>query len=169
MNVMSTGLMMAQRFLDQDQDLAFSFEGAAEEFVVVDFSAHEAVNSLFEIHLQLASHDSDIDLHALMDTSATLTVHHKYDELRHLSGIISECERGDSGTRRTFYSLTLRSIGWPILPTAVSGRPKTSLISLKTFCPIIVSSMWSGGWRGIIHRASLPASTVRQPWHSLND
>ena len=108
MNIVSTGLMMAQRFLDQDQDLAFSFEGAAGEFAVVGFNANEVVNGLFEINLELASHDDDIDLHELMDTQGTLTIHSKYDELRHLSGVITECERGDSGTRRTFYSLTLR-------------------------------------------------------------
>jgi len=99
---------LAARFLDQDQDLAFAFTGAAGDFTVVDFSAHETINAPFEIRVNLASQDPSIDLHALMDAAGVLGIYSKYDAPRFLHGIVTEAERGDSGIRRTFYSLTLR-------------------------------------------------------------
>lgn len=98
----------AQSFLDQDQDIAFGFTANEGRFVVVGFSANEAVNAPFEIKIELASEDADIDLHALMDTQACLGVYDKYDAPRFLNGIITEVSRGDSGIRRTFYTVTLR-------------------------------------------------------------
>lgn len=98
----------AQKFLDQSQDLAFGFEASAGSFVVVGFSANEAVNTPFEIHVELASDDANINLHDLMDTQACLGIYDKYDVPRFLNGIITEVARGDSGIRRTFYSVTLR-------------------------------------------------------------
>ncbi|WP_052245339.1 type VI secretion system tip protein VgrG [Halocynthiibacter namhaensis] len=98
----------AESFLDQDQDIAFGFTASTGSFVVVGFSANEAVNAPFEIHVELASEDADIDLHALMDTQACLGIYHKYDVPRFLNGIITEASRGDSGIRRTFYTVTLR-------------------------------------------------------------
>lgn len=99
---------LAARFLDQDQDLAYAFTGAAGAFTVVGFSAHEAINAPFEIHIELASEDSNIDLHALMDAPGVLGIYSKYDAPRFLHGVVTEAERGDSGIRRTFYRLTLR-------------------------------------------------------------
>ncbi|WP_052245264.1 type VI secretion system tip protein VgrG [Halocynthiibacter namhaensis] len=99
---------LAQSFLDQDQDIAFGFTANEGRFVVVGFSANEAVNAPFEINIELASEDADIDLHALMDTQACLGIYDKYDAPRFLNGIITEVSRGDSGIRRTFYSVTLR-------------------------------------------------------------
>lgn len=101
-------LAIADRFLNQDQDLAFAFSAAAGEFVVVSFTANEAVNAPFEVHIELASEEANIDLHALMDTQASLGIYDKYDAPRFLNGVITEVARGDSGIRRTFYSVTLR-------------------------------------------------------------
>src|SRR6056297_64555 len=99
---------LAAKFLDQDQDLAFAFTAAAGSFTVVGFSAHEAINAPFEVHVELASDDPGIDLHALMDAPGVLGIYNKYDAPRFLHGIVTEAERGDSGIRRTFYNLTLR-------------------------------------------------------------
>jgi len=99
---------LASRFLDQDQDLAFSFSGAVGSFSVISFSAQEVINAPFEVHIELASDDPAIDLHALMDQSGTLGIHSKYDVPRYLNGIVTDVERRDSGIRRTFYSVTLR-------------------------------------------------------------
>ena len=99
---------LASRFLEQDQDLAFSFAGAAGQFVVVGFAAHEAINAPFEVVVDLASEDPGIDLSALLDKPAVLGLHSKYQPIRHLHGIVTEAERGDSGHRRTFYTLVLR-------------------------------------------------------------
>ena len=99
---------LASRFLDQDQDLAFSFAGAAGQFVVVGFAAHEAINAPFEVAVDLASEDPGVDLAALLDKPAVLGLHAKYQPIRHLHGIVTEAERGDSGHRRTFYTVVLR-------------------------------------------------------------
>ncbi|MES0871407.1 type VI secretion system Vgr family protein [Pseudovibrio sp. SCP19] len=96
--------------LYQDQDLAFTFSAPADpdaELLVTGFSASERLNGLTQIHIELASPNNALDLHALLDTPATLTIHHKYEGLRHLSGVVSEIARGNEGHHRTSYSLTL--------------------------------------------------------------
>lgn len=102
------GGFSAQKMLDQDQDIAFGFSAPSGSFDVIGFEAREAVHQIYEITVQLASQDADVDLHSLMDGEATLSIHHKYDQPRYLSGIITEAERGDSGIRRTFYTVVLR-------------------------------------------------------------
>lgn len=99
---------IVQKLLGQDQDLAFSFSGAAGNFVVVGFSATETVNAPFEINIELSSDDPNIDLHALMDADACLGIFDKYSQPRFLHGIVTEVEKGQSGIRRTFYSVVLR-------------------------------------------------------------
>ncbi|WP_083607912.1 type VI secretion system Vgr family protein [Thalassospira sp. TSL5-1] len=99
---------LAKRFLSQDQDLAFAFTGAVGDFSVVGFEARETINAPFEISINLASTDPAIDLHSLIDAPGCLGIYNKYDEVRYLHGIVTEVERGDSGIRRTFYSVTLR-------------------------------------------------------------
>jgi len=100
---------LAHGFLDQDQDIAFSFKGNIGDFVVVSFSVTDTINAPFEIQVELASHSDSVDLHALLDEPATLGIHHKYDEnIRYFNGTVTEAVRGDSGSRWTFYSVTLR-------------------------------------------------------------
>ncbi|WP_162183555.1 type VI secretion system Vgr family protein [Halocynthiibacter namhaensis] len=99
---------LAQKLLGQDQDLAFAIQTEAGDFTVVSFDANEAVNTPFEIHLNLSSDDPDIDLHELMDTQVCLAIFSKYSEVRYLNGIVFEASRGDQGMRRTMYSLVLR-------------------------------------------------------------
>jgi len=99
-----------QRFLEQNQDVAFSFSGATGDLEVTGFAARETINAPYEIEVDLASGDPDIDLHALMDAPACLGIYNKYDEPRFLHGIVTEIERGDSGTRRTFYKAVLRPV-----------------------------------------------------------
>ncbi len=96
--------------LFQKQDLAFTFHAPAledAELLVTSFSASERVFALPQIDVSLSSEDGDIDLHALLDTPATLTIHHKYLGQRHLAGVIAQIARGDSGHHRTGYELTL--------------------------------------------------------------
>ncbi|TQM90527.1 type VI secretion system Vgr family protein [Roseinatronobacter monicus] len=108
MGAFETISSLAQRFLDQDQDLAFGFEAAAGRFTVVGFSVQEAINTPFEIVVDLASLDPDIDLAALLDAPACLGLYSKYQTPRHFHGIVTDAMRGDSGYRRTFYTLVLR-------------------------------------------------------------
>ena len=77
-------ITLAERFLSQKQDLAFSFSGAAGNFVVVGFTATETVNTPFEIVIELASDDPNIDLHELMDADACLGIFDKYSQPRFL-------------------------------------------------------------------------------------
>ncbi|WP_208999427.1 contractile injection system protein, VgrG/Pvc8 family, partial [Roseibium sediminis] len=96
--------------LFQDQDLAFSFTAPAAgdtALLVYDFSVSEDLFGLTSTDVQLASDDPDIDLHALLDTPATLTIHHKYLGTRHFAGVIAQISRGGEGFRRTLYSITL--------------------------------------------------------------
>ncbi|MGH0004852.1 type VI secretion system tip protein TssI/VgrG [Pseudovibrio ascidiaceicola] len=96
--------------LFQQQDLAFTFAAPAQPeagLLVTGFSATERLNGLTQIQIELASPDNALDLHSLLDTPATLTIHHKYEGLRHLSGVIAEIARGNEGHHRTSYSLTL--------------------------------------------------------------
>ncbi|EFO30245.1 type VI secretion system Vgr family protein [Roseibium sp. TrichSKD4] len=96
--------------LFQDQDIAFSFTVPAAgdtALLVYDFTVSEALFGLTEVDVQLASDDPNVDLHALLDTPATLTIHHKYLGLRHYAGVIAQISRGEEGFHRTLYSITL--------------------------------------------------------------
>ena len=94
----------------QDQDIAFSFFCAGSggsELLVHGFSVSEGLFGLSQIDVELVSHEGDINLHDMLDTPATVTVHHKYAGVRHFSGVVAEASRGDEGLHRTMYSLTL--------------------------------------------------------------
>jgi len=107
--------------LGQDQDIAFSFwaaglaDAAQDEdktssdlLLVGAFSVEEAIFGFTRVEVMLVAHQADIDLEALIDRPATLSIHHKYlPQLRHFSGIVMEAERGDSGHHRTAYRLVL--------------------------------------------------------------
>ncbi|MGV0911520.1 type VI secretion system Vgr family protein [Martelella sp. FOR1707] len=96
--------------LYQNQDIAFTFEAPAlkdAQFLVHGFEAREKLFGLTQVDIELVSEDPDIDLNALLDTPATLTIHHKYAGIRHLSGVIAEIARADEGFHRTFYTVTL--------------------------------------------------------------
>jgi len=97
--------------LGQKQDIAFSFfvEGVDEgQLLVARFGVEETLSGLSRIEVELVSKHGFIELDALLDQAATLTIHHKYlSELRHFSGIIVEAERGDSGHHRTSYRVVM--------------------------------------------------------------
>ncbi|MET3601889.1 type VI secretion system tip protein TssI/VgrG [Martelella mangrovi] len=96
--------------LYQDQDIAFTFEASAlkdAKLLVHGFAAEEKLFDLTQVDIELVSDDPRIDLNALLDTPATLTIHHKYAGTRHLSGVIAGIDREDEGFRRTFYKITL--------------------------------------------------------------
>ncbi|MCB5205259.1 type VI secretion system tip protein VgrG, partial [Neorhizobium sp. T786] len=95
----------------QSHDVAFSFwvkDVPESALVVTAFAAEEAMSGLTRTEVMLVSRDAAIDLNAMLDTPATLTIHHKYLETpRHFSGVVVEAERGDSGHHRTAYKVTL--------------------------------------------------------------
>jgi type VI secretion system secreted protein VgrG len=95
--------------LDQKQDIAFTFDApaAAADMLVTSFVVSEQLGLLTTIRVTLASTNAEIDLHALLDSPATLTIHHKYAGVRHFSGVVASLERGTKGFHHTSYSLTL--------------------------------------------------------------
>ena len=96
--------------LMQDQDVAFTFACAGAggaELLVHGFSASESLFGLTQVDVELVTTDPDIDLHGMLDADATLTVHHKYAGVRHFSGVIAACSRGEEGHNRTMYSVTM--------------------------------------------------------------
>nr|WP_272211416.1 type VI secretion system tip protein TssI/VgrG [Marinicella sp. W31]MDC2877304.1 type VI secretion system tip protein TssI/VgrG [Marinicella sp. W31] len=96
--------------LFQDQDIAFTFEAPALKdagLLVHGFTAQEKLFELSEVVIELVSDDPKIDINALLDTPATLTIHHKYAGIRHFSGIIADMARRDEGLHRTFYTVVL--------------------------------------------------------------
>lgn len=95
-------------FSDQNQEITFTLRTEHGEFTVIDFEAEEAVNTLFEIRLNLFSPDPKVDLHSLIDSQACLAIHTKYSEAKYLNGIVFEAIRGNQGIRRTQYTLVLR-------------------------------------------------------------
>lgn len=101
---------LSARIIDQDQDLAFTFEAVAMpgKFVVREFEAYEDLFECYDINIMLASEDPDLDLSALVDTPAVLTILDKYSEPRYLHGVVAEASAGDTGLHRSFYSVVLR-------------------------------------------------------------
>ncbi len=103
-------IMTRMPVLDQEQDLAFTLSCSAvadDALRVHSFTALEAISAPYEVHLDLASMDPQIDLHGLIDTPASLNILHKYDAPRHLAGVIVAAERRGQGAHRTFYRLVL--------------------------------------------------------------
>ncbi len=109
-----------QALLDQNQHVAFDFEASHGDFVVTGFEAREAVNEPFEIQIELASHDADIDLHVLMDAEARLGIYDRHQQPRFLHGVITDISRGVGGNHRTFYEVTLRPSLWRLTQTSDS-------------------------------------------------
>lgn len=104
--------------------LWFTFEAveAPGEFVIHEFDYEDEIFNLPKLDVKLASKNPTIDLNKLLDTPATLTIHNRVVGTRHVSGIISEITRGDSGIMRdiedlnpeedlgqvrTFYNMTI--------------------------------------------------------------
>ncbi len=90
-------IMTGTPVLDQEQDLAFTLSCSAvadDALRVHSFTALEAISAPYEVHLDLASMDPQIDLHGLIDTPASLNILHKYDAPRHLAGVIVAAEEG---------------------------------------------------------------------------
>ena len=83
-----------------------------DDVAVVDFTHREALSAPFELTLNFASRNGQLNAAELLDRNATLTVWHSGEALRHIHGIVSEFSQGDRGHRRTFYSLVLRPALW---------------------------------------------------------
>ena len=84
----------------------------ANDVTVVDFIHHERLSTPFKLTITFTSRDPGLDPADHLDRDATLTIWQDGLALRRVHGIATEFCRGDSGHRRTFYTLTLQSALW---------------------------------------------------------
>ncbi len=84
----------------------------ATTFVVASFTLHEALSVPFTLSLQLASSQPDIDFGAVLDQPCELLVWYNGELQRRVNGVVSQFEQGDSGFRRTRYSMEVKPALW---------------------------------------------------------
>ncbi|WP_368209455.1 type VI secretion system tip protein VgrG [Aeromonas sp. R4-2] len=84
----------------------------ATTFVVASFTLHEALSDPFTLSLQLASSQPDIDFGAVLDQPCELLVWYNGELQRRVNGVVSQFEQGDSGFRRTRYSMEVKPALW---------------------------------------------------------
>lgn len=84
----------------------------SEAFDVAEFLLDEGLSQLFTLTLKVVSKRDDFDPDAQLLQKASLTVKVNDVEQRTLTGLVAGVERGDSGFRRTFYTLTIRPEAW---------------------------------------------------------
>ncbi|WP_338882206.1 type VI secretion system tip protein VgrG [Aeromonas hydrophila] len=84
----------------------------ATTFVVASFTLHEALSDPFTLSLQLASSQPDIDFGAVLDQPCELLVWYEGELQRRVNGVVSQFEQGDSGFRRTRYSMEVSPALW---------------------------------------------------------
>lgn len=81
-------------------------------FAVAEFTLHEALNTPFELDLELASLQPDIDFAAVLEQPCELLVWFDGEIQRRISGVVSQFAQGDTGFRRTRYSLQVKPALW---------------------------------------------------------
>ncbi|WP_265453396.1 type VI secretion system tip protein VgrG [Aeromonas salmonicida] len=81
-------------------------------FVVASFELNEGLNSPFNLNLELASAQSDIDFGAVLDQPCELMVWYEGSLQRRLSGVVAQFAQGDTGFRRTRYSMEVKPALW---------------------------------------------------------
>ncbi|WP_339011990.1 type VI secretion system tip protein VgrG [Aeromonas popoffii] len=85
---------------------------ADNTFAVASFKLDEGLNSPFSLKLDVASHQPDIDFGAVLDQPCELLVWYHGELQRRVCGVVSEFAQGDSGFRRTRYSLEVKPALW---------------------------------------------------------
>ncbi len=81
-------------------------------FVVAEFALDEALNRPFNLRLELASAQPDIDVGAVLDQPCELLVWYNGELQRRVCGVVSDFAQGDSGFRRTRYQLLVQPALW---------------------------------------------------------
>ncbi|MFP2423149.1 type VI secretion system tip protein TssI/VgrG [Pseudescherichia vulneris] len=83
-----------------------------ETFSVVGFTLQEQYSALFSLELELASAIPAVDFGKVLDKDITLMVWRDAVMQRAVNGIVVSMEQGDTGFRRTRYSLSVRPALW---------------------------------------------------------
>ncbi|MEI4950866.1 type VI secretion system tip protein TssI/VgrG [Aeromonas caviae] len=81
-------------------------------FVVAEFALDEALNRPFNLRLELASAQPDIDVGTVLDQPCELMVWYSGELQRRVCGVVSDFAQGDSGFRRTRYQLMVQPALW---------------------------------------------------------
>ncbi|MGL5071852.1 MAG: type VI secretion system tip protein TssI/VgrG, partial [Aeromonas salmonicida] len=81
-------------------------------FVVAEFALEEALNSPFQLRLELASPEPDVDFADVLDQPCELLVWYNGELQRRVCGVVSDFAQGDSGFRRTRYQLRVQPALW---------------------------------------------------------
>ncbi|QTL93844.1 type VI secretion system tip protein TssI/VgrG [Aeromonas jandaei] len=85
---------------------------AESTFAVTSFKLKEALSQPFHLHLSVASHQDDLDFGDVLDQPCELLVWHHGALQRRVCGVVSEFAQGDSGFRRTHYTLEVKPALW---------------------------------------------------------
>ena len=85
---------------------------ADSTFAVASFKLDEGLNRPFNLHLEVASSQPDIDFGAVLDQPCELLVWYNGELQRRVCGVVSEFAQGDSGFRRTRYSIEVKPALW---------------------------------------------------------
>ena len=81
-------------------------------FVVAEFVLEEALNGPFQLSLELASPQPDVDFGAVLDQPCELLIWYNGELQRRVCGVVSDFAQGDSGFRRTRYQLLVQPALW---------------------------------------------------------
>ena len=84
----------------------------ADTFAVVAFTHTETFSAPFQLELGVASHDPDLAAAAVLEQPVRLQLWQDDRCVRTFEGIVTAFSQGDSGHRRTRYSLTVRPPLW---------------------------------------------------------
>ncbi|MEN4918003.1 type VI secretion system tip protein TssI/VgrG [Achromobacter spanius] len=86
-------------------DVRFTFTPSAVglDFEVIQFTLDEALSETFQLHVELSSFDAAVDFGAVLDQPALFTIWRAETPVRHVHGIVTSFEQGDTGFRRTRY------------------------------------------------------------------
>lgn len=78
-----------------------------DTFAVVKFELEEWLSKPFSLTLKLASVFSGVDVEEVLDQPVTLSIFQNGEPQRHVQGIVYGFDRGETGHRRTRYTLTV--------------------------------------------------------------
>ncbi|MEN4923167.1 contractile injection system protein, VgrG/Pvc8 family, partial [Achromobacter spanius] len=87
--------------MPRSSDVRFTFSPAVAgvDFDVVEFTLDEALSDTFLLRVELSSFDPSVDFGALLDQPALFTIWRGEEPVRHVHGIVTGFEQGDTGFR----------------------------------------------------------------------
>ncbi|NWE80400.1 contractile injection system protein, VgrG/Pvc8 family, partial [Pseudomonas yamanorum] len=71
---------------------------------VVSFKLEEGLSPPFKLTLELATHNAAIDFNRVLDLAGLFTLWRDETPVRHVHGLVSLFQQGDTGFRRTRYT-----------------------------------------------------------------